>query len=560
MKLVECVPNFSEGRDKTVIDAIVAAIRSVSGVEMLDVDPGVDTNRTVVTFIGEPAAVLEGAFRGAAKSAELIDMSKHQGAHARMGACDVCPFVPLQGVTMAECVELAKAHGRRVGEELGIPVFLYEEAATKPERRNLSIVRQGEYEGLPEKLKDPAWAPDFGPARFHQKSGAFIIGAREFLVAFNFNLNTRDSKIAHDIALDIRESGRAAKNEKGETIKDALGKSVMRPGKFKFVKAVGWYMENFHCAQISMNLINYKQTPLASVFDEVCRLSETRGIRCTGSELVGLVPKDCLLEAGRHYLRRAGKSAGVPEKEIIRVAVQSLGLNELYPFEPDKKIVERRIPDPRPLISKSVGDFVDETSSDSPAPGGGSVAALCGALSSALCAMVAQLTVGKKGHEEAQEGMKSLAVEAQAQKDFFLRAIDDDTAAFNALMTTFKLPKDTPEKKTERDRAIQKATQNAIEVPKQVLFRAQKAVELAGTCAKSGNQNSLSDAGVAALCAVTAAEGAYYNVVINLAAISDRSYVDRTLLECDKMLQTIRSAGKELLSHLETTLKTKLAR
>ncbi len=553
MRIVECVPNFSEGRERAVIDAIAEAIRATEGVELLDVDPGRDTNRTVVTFIGPPEATLEAAFRAIARAAERIDMRRHQGAHPRMGATDVCPFVPVAGVTMEECAELARRLGRRVGEELGIPVYLYEAAASRPERRSLSDIRKGEYEGLAAKLADPAWAPDFGPARFCEKSGATVIGAREFLIAYNFNLNTRDQKIAHDIALEIREAGRAAKNERGETLKDESGKTVMRPGKFRHVKAVGWYIPDYSCAQISMNLTDYKQTPLGPVFDEVCRLAEARGVRCTGSELVGLAPKACLLEAGRHFLRKAGKSAGVPEKELIRVAVQSLGLAELGPFDPQKKIIDYRIPDARPLISMNVRDFADELSSDSPAPGGGSVAALAGSLAAALAAMVAQLTVGKKGYEAVQDEMKRLAEEAQPLKDRLLYAVDEDTAAFNAVMAAAKLPKGTLEQKAARERAMAEAARGALEVPRRVLALAGEALELARRAA-AGNQNSLSDAGTAVACARAAAEGAYQNVLINLPSLPDAEEKARIRAEAKRRIEEMRARAAALLSEIEGRL------
>jgi len=537
VKLVECVPNFSEGRNQAVIDAIAGAVRSTKGVTLLDVDPGVDTNRTVVTFIGAPGAVLQGAFAGIAKASELIDMRKHSGAHSRIGACDVCPFVPVRGVEMDECAELARRLGRRVADELKIPVYLYEEAATREARRNLATIRKGEYEGLAGKLKDPEWKPDFGET-FNEKSGATVIGAREFLIAYNFNLDTRDKKIAQSIAWAIREAGR---------------KGV--PGKFKHVKAVGWYMEDFNCAQVSMNLTNYKKTPLAQVFDEVCAQAEKHQTRCTGSELVGLIPEDCLLQAGRHFLRKEGKSAGVPRPELIRIAVESLGLNELYPFKPEEKIIENRIPDPRPLIGMPLYGFVDETSSSSPAPGGGSVAALCGALASALCCMVGQLTYAKKGYESVSEEMKKLCEEAQEHKDFLMRAVDDDTAAFNQIMAAFRLPKKTDDQKAERRTAIAAATKQAIDVPLSVLRRVHAAMPLVEKAARQGNKNSLSDAGVAASCARTAAEGAWYNVTINLAGIDDKVFAGQISAEAGKLLDEVKQTADGVAGFVTQTLK-----
>jgi len=537
MKLVECVPNFSEGRNQAVIDRIADAISSTEGVTLLDADPGVDTNRTVVTFIGSPEAVLQGAFAGIARAGELIDMRKHSGAHSRIGACDVCPLVPVRGIEMEECAELARRLGQRVADELKIPVYLYEEAATREERRNLATIRKGEYEGLSEKLEDPDWKPDFGET-FNEKSGATVIGAREFLIAYNFNLNTKDKKIANRIAWAIREAGR-----KG------VG------GKFKHVKAVGWYMEDFNCAQVSMNLTNYKKTPLALVFDEVCAQAEKHGVRCTGSELVGLIPEDCLLQAGRHFLQKEGKSAGVPRSELIRIAVTSLGLNELYPFKPEEKIIENRIPDPRPLIEMPLYGFVDETSTNSPAPGGGSVAALCGALASALCCMVGQLTYSKKGYESVSEEMKKLCEEAQEHKDFLLRAVDDDTAAFNRIMAAFRMPKKIAEQKAERKQAIEAATRQAIDVPLSVLRRVHAAMPLLEKAARQGNKNSLSDAGVAASCARAAAEGAWYNVTINLAGIEDKVFTERIGTEAQKLLDEVKKSSEGVAAFVTQTLK-----
>ncbi len=558
MQLIECVPNFSEGRDQSVIDAIADEVRSVAGVQLLDVDPGADTNRTVFTFLGQPAAVAEAAFRAIACAASKIDMRRHQGAHSRIGACDVCPFVPVQDVSMEECVHLARELGKRVAKECSIPIYLYEEAATQPRRRNLAEVRRGEYEGLAEKLKQPEWKPDFGEAVFSPQSGATVIGAREFLIAYNFNLNTRDRRIAHDIALDIREAGRARRDGQGQILRDKNGKARKKPGKFKQVKAVGWTMEEFGCAQVTMNLTNYKQTPLALVFDEVCRLARKRGVRCTGSELVGLMPKTCLLEAGRHFLHQAGKSAGVPEAEILRLAVQSLGLSELYPFELEKKIVEYRIPDPRRLAAMSVSAFTDELSTDSPAPGGGSIAALCGALSAALSCMVGQLTADKKGFEAVSEQMKKMTEQAQGVKDRLLRAVDDDTAAFDQVMAAFRLPKKSATQKAARKAAIQQATRVATEIPLSVLRSAREAARMADLAARKGNPNSLSDAGVAALCARTAAEGAFYNVLINLNGIRDPKYVKRMRAESGLLLQQVRKqcekVAKQTIGKLEKSL------
>jgi len=528
MRLVECVPNFSEGRDRDKIRAITGEIEAVPGVKLLDVDPGASTNRTVVTFVGEPEAVQEAAFRAIAKAAEVLDMRSHKGAHSRMGATDVCPFVPVAGVTMDDCVRMAAELGRRVADELGIPVYLYEAAARKPGRRNLAAVRAGEYEGLPEKLRDPEWAPDFGPAVFNPKSGATIIGAREFLIAYNFNLNTRDRKLAHEIALSLRESGRAKRDKDGNIVKDARGNTVKVPGRFREVKSVGWYVEDYGVAQVSVNFTNYRTTPIHVVFDEAVRLAAKLGLRVTGSELVGLIPKEALLMAGRHYLEKQGKSPGVPDDELIRMAVRSLGLADVAPFDPEKKIIEYQVRQPGPaLVNMTLRGFADELSMDSPAPGGGSVAALCGALSAALAAMVANLTVGKKGYEAVHDDMVATAVRGQALKDQLLDAVDRDTRAFNKVMEAFRLPKTTPEQAAEKDRAVEDANKEATLVPLEVLEKAVEAAGLARTAAAGGNRNSVSDAGVAGLAAEAAGEGAYYNVLINLAGIKDRKFSEQ---------------------------------
>ena len=528
MRLVECVPNFSEGRDRDKIRAITGEIEAVPGVKLLDVDPGASTNRTVVTFVGEPEAVQEAAFRAIAKAAEVLDMRSHKGAHSRMGATDVCPFVPVAGVTMDDCVRMAAELGQRVADELGIPVYLYEAAARKPGRRNLAAVRAGEYEGLPEKLRDPEWAPDFGPAVFNPKSGATIIGAREFLIAYNFNLNTRDRKLAHEIALSLRESGRAKRDKDGNIVKDARGNTVKVPGRFREVKSVGWYVEDYGVAQVSVNFTNYRTTPIHVVFDEAVRLAAKLGLRVTGSELVGLIPKEALLMAGRHYLEKQGKSPGVPDDELIRMAVRSLGLADVAPFDPEKKIIEYQVRQPGPaLVNMTLRGFADELSMDSPAPGGGSVAALCGALSAALAAMVANLTVGKKGYEGVHNDMVATAVRGQALKDQLLDAVDRDTRAFNKVMEAFRLPKTTPEQAAEKDRAVEDANKEATLVPLEVLEKAVEAAGLARTAAAGGNRNSVSDAGVAGLAAEAAGEGAYYNVLINLAGIKDRKFSEQ---------------------------------
>jgi glutamate formiminotransferase/formiminotetrahydrofolate cyclodeaminase len=547
MKIVECVPNFSEGRDREKIKAITAEIERTPQVKLLDVDPGESTNRTVVTFIGSPEGVKEAAFRAIAKAAELIDMSVHKGAHSRIGATDVCPFVPVSGVTMEECVELARELGKRVAIELGIPVYLYEEAAQKPERRNLANIRVGEYEGLPEKLKDSEWAPDFGEAVFNPRSGATVIGAREFLIAYNINLNTRDRRLAHEIALNLRESGRAQQDADGNIVRDADGRAINVPGKFKQVKAVGWYIEDYDIAQISINFTNYHLSPIHLVFDEACREAEKLGLRVTGSELVGLIPLEALLTAGRYYLEKQGKSPGVPEHELIRTAVVSLGLNDVSEFDAEKKIIERQFKDPAPsLLELSLRDFADELSMDSPTPGGGSAAALCGALSAALSSMVANLTVGKKGYEEVEAEMKETAVKAQALKEDLLRAVDDDTRAFNRVMDAFRLPKTTEDQRAEKEAAVEHATKEATLVPFSVLEKSLALLGLARTAALKGNRNSISDAAVAGLMSESAASGAYFNVRINLPNIQDKTFGEDILARASSIHEEIKKLGKEL--------------
>jgi len=555
MKIVECVPNFSEGRDREKIQSIVREIESTPGVKLLDVDPGQATNRTVVTFVGSPEGVKEAAFKAIRKAAEVIDMSQHKGAHPRIGATDVCPFVPVSGVTMEDCVRLAHELGKRVGEELGIPVYLYEEAATRPERKNLASIRAGEYEGLADKLKDPDWQPDYGPAVFNPRTGATVIGAREFLIAYNINLNTRDRKIAQEIASYLRESGRPKKDRNGNIVYDKKGQPVKVPGKFRAVKAVGWYIDEYGLAQISINFTNYKITPPHLVFDEACRLAEKMGVRVTGSELVGLIPLEALLMAGRYYLEKQGKSPGVPEKELVRIAVRSLGLSDVVPFDPARKIIEYQFPpDDKSLIRLKLDEFADELSMDSPAPGGGSVAALCGSLSAALSAMVANLTVGKKGYEAAWDRMKQVALRAQKLKDELLQAVDLDTRAFNRVMEAFRLPRTTEEQVREREAAIEQANKEATLVPLSVLEKAVELAELAYDAASRGNQNSVSDAGVAGLAARSCGLGAFYNVRINLPGIKDEKFKKKTLARAGQLVKKLENRLKKLEKLMEQSL------
>ncbi|MBC7349508.1 MAG: glutamate formimidoyltransferase [Candidatus Aminicenantes bacterium] len=555
MKIVECVPNFSEGRDREKIQSIVREIESTPGVKLLDVDPGQATNRTVVTFVGSPEGVKEAAFKAIRKAAEVIDMSQHKGAHPRIGATDVCPFVPVSGVTMEDCIGLAHELGKQVGEELGIPVYLYEEAATRPERKNLASIRAGEYEGLADKLKDPDWQPDYGPAVFNPRTGATVIGAREFLIAYNINLNTRDRKIAQEIASYLRESGRPKKDRNGHIVYDKKGQPVKVPGKFRAVKAVGWYIDEYGLAQISINFTNYKITPPHLVFDEACRLAEKLGVRVTGSELVGLIPLEALLMAGRYYLEKQGKSPGVPEKELVRIAVRSLGLSDIVPFDPARKIIEYQFPpDDKSLIRLRLDEFADELSMDSPAPGGGSVAALCGSLSAALSAMVANLTVGKKGYEAAWERMKQVALRAQKLKDELLQAVDLDTRAFNRVMEAFRLPRSTEEQVREREAAIEQANKEATLVPLSVLEKAVELAELASEAASQGNKNSVSDAGVAGLAARSCGLGAFYNVRINLPGIKDEKFKKKTLARAGQLINKLESRLKKLEKLMDRAL------
>ncbi len=539
MRIVECVPNISEGRRREVIEAVVQAAGRVPGVSVLNVDPGEETNRTVITFVGEPEAVVEGAFQLAAKAYELIDMRTHSGAHPRIGAVDVVPFVPVAGVTMEECVELARRLGRRLGEELGIPVYLYEAAATTPARRNLADIRAGEYEGLAAKLADPAWRPDFGPATFLPAAGATVVGARSFLVAYNVNLNTTDRRLANRVAFDIREKGRKKKDEHGNVVVDERGEPVWEPGLLKSVKAVGWTIPEFGCAQVSMNLTDLDATPLHVAFDTCDERARERGLRVTGSELVGLVPKGALLAAGRHYLRRMGRSTGVPERALIATAVRTLGLSEVKPFNVDERVIEYRLRPPAPLASMSLAAFADELSTDSPAPGGGSVAALAAALGAALAAMVSNLSHGKKGFEAHGNALERIGERGQTLKDELLAAVDADTAAFDRLLAAMRLPKATAEENAARARAIATATVDAIEVPLGVLERCPEIIELCAEVSRIGLAASRSDAGVGVQMARAGAASAYQNVCINLPGLADREQAAALLARADAAWQRV---------------------
>ena len=552
-KIVECVPNFSEGRNKRIIEEIANEIKETKDVYLLDVDPGEATNRTVVTFVGSPEGVVEAAFKAIKKAAELIDMRNHKGAHPRMGATDVVPFVPVKGVTMEDCVRLAEELGKRVGEELGIPVYLYEYAAKEDYRRNLADIREGEYEALPEKLKEEKWKPDFGPAEWNErvaKTGATVIGARDFLIAYNINLNTTDKKLANKVAKVIREKGYKKK------MPDGTRQQI--PGKLKFVKAIGWYIDEYRRAQISINLTNFHETPLWKVFETAEEEANKIGLRVTGSEIVGLIPLEAMLDVGRHFLEKQGKSTAIPERDIVHEAILSLGLNEVAEFDPDEKIIEYKIEkmeSRKKLVDLTLRDFADELSRDSPAPGGGSVAALAGSLGASLASMVANLTYGKKKYKDAWEDMLKVGLKAQELKDNFLDLIDKDTEAFDAFMAAFRLPKKTEEEKRLREIEIEKATKNAIEVPLSTLRLTPEIINLSDILAEKGNKNAISDAGVAALSAYTAAYGAYLNVLINLSGLNDEEYKKKTMEEAEELLKQVREGHENILEKVVSALQ-----
>ncbi len=548
-KLIECVPNFSEGNDMHVIKQITNEIEAVEGVRLLDVDPGKATNRTVVTIVGEPEPVIEAAFRAIRKAAELIDMSKHHGEHPRMGATDVCPLVPIANITMDETVEYARKLAKRVGEELAIPVYCYEFAAFEEKRRNLATIRAGEYEGFAKKILEPEWKPDFGEAIFNSKSGATVIGARNFLVAYNVNLNTTSTRRANSIAFDVREAGRVQTDEKGKNLKDANGEDIRIPGTLKKVKAIGWYIPEYGIAQISMNLTDISVTPVHIAFDEVCKSATNRGIRVTGSELVGLIPLQSLLDAGKYFLLKQQRSIGVSEAELIKIAVKSLGLAELKPFNPKEKIIEYLLDNGsnNPLINMKLTEFVDETASESPAPGGGSISAYMGAMGVALGTMVANLSSHKKGWDERWEEFSKWAEKGQLYQNQLIKMVDEDTRAFNKIMDAFGLPKATPEEKAARTQAIQDATRYAIEVPFRTMVLAYESMEIMKAMVEIGNPNSVTDAGVGALAARSAVMGAFLNVKINASGYNDKNYVNDILSKGNEIeLKTIELETKIL--------------
>ncbi len=563
-RIVECVPNFSEGRDKEVIRQIVAAIEASGGVKVLDVDPGEATNRTVVTFVGEPEAVVEAAFAGVKAAAERIDMRHHKGAHPRMGATDVLPLVPVSGITLEECAALARELARRIADELHVPTYCYEAAAFRPERRNLAVCRAGEYEALPKKLAHEETAPDFGARPYDEgvaRTGATTVGARDFLIAVNFNLNTTSTRRANAIAFDVREKGRPVREGNpitGRIVKDADGNSVMRPGTLPATKAIGWYIEEYGIAQVSMNLTDISRTPLHVAFDEVCRKADARGVRVTGTEIVGLVPKRALLEAGRYFLRKQHRSTGIAEEEIVRLAVKSMGLDDLKPFHPEEKVIEYLLEaedKKKRLIDMTCKGFAEETASESPAPGGGSISAYMGALGAALGTMVANLSSHKAGWDDRWEEFSDWADRGQALLRELLHLVDEDTEAFNRIMAVFAMPKSTDEEKAARSAALQVATLYATQVPLRTMKAAVKVFPLVEAMASEGNPNSVSDAGVGALAARSAVLGACLNVKINAAGLKDRATADALVAEAETLAAEAVRREAEVLRIVEQKIQ-----
>ena len=606
-KIVECVPNFSEGRNKDIIDQITSEIKSVGGVELLSAEMGADVNRTVVTFIGTPNEVKQAAFNAMKQATQLIDMSKHKGAHPRMGATDVCPFIPVNGITMEEVVELSKEVAKQVGEDLRIPIYLYEESATSEERKSLANIRKGEYEALPNKLKDPHWKPDFGPAEFNSKTGATVMGAREFLIAYNITLNTKEAKYATDIAFELREKGRSVRTGnihpfyfKGDLVKyadnhypcgscdfvahsnseiinhcqkehnydlakllslhdtnpdDPDGRSVKKPGKFSHCRAIGWYVEEYGRAQISINLTNYKITPIHQVLEEARTLATERGLVVTGSEIVGLVPFQAIHDAGKFYLKQQGKSTGIPVQDIIETAIHSMGLNDVNAFVPGEKILGLPKFDPKALIEMKANDFVNEVSRDTPAPGGGSIAAFAGSLGAALASMVSNLTIGKKGYKQVEQDLINLAEKAQDLKDKLLKAVDDDTNAFNAYMQARRLPQSTEEKKQNREKAIQDGLKEAINVPLNTAKQSFEALKIASEVVRKGNKNSVTDAGVGAQIAYTGIIGGIFNVLINLPPIKDQNFVENMKSTCTQLEKESQKILEGTIKQVKDTIK-----
>jgi glutamate formiminotransferase/formiminotetrahydrofolate cyclodeaminase len=559
-QLIECVPNFSEGNDMEVIKQITKEIESIEGVSLLDVDPGKATNRTVVTFVGTPDEVCEAAFQAVKKASELIDMRHHKGAHPRFGATDVCPLVPVAGITMDQTVEYARKLAKRLGEELNIPIYCYENAAFSDVRKNLANCRAGEYEGLKDKLSKPEWKPDFGPAEFNAKAGATAVGARDFLVAYNINLNTTSTRRANAIAFDVREKGRVKREGNkitGKPVLDENGKKVWIPGSLKAVKAIGWFIDEYGIAQISMNLTNISITSVHEAFDEVCKKADERGIRVTGSELVGLVPLKAMIDAGKYFLRKQKRSVGIPEREIIKIAVKSLGLDDLYKFKPEEKIIEYKMAagdKKKKLVDLTVTGFADETASESPAPGGGSVSAYMGAMGIALGTMVANLSSHKRGWDDRWEEFSNWAEKGMQYQQELLKLVDEDTDAFNKIMDAFGLPKKTDEEKAIRKKAIEDATKNAILVPFRVMEIAHKSLEVIKAMAGIGNPNSVSDAGVGALAIRSCVKGAFLNVKINAAGLDDKIFVQDVTKKATKIENETERLEKEILKIVESKI------
>ncbi len=565
-RIIECVPNFSEGRNLETIKQITDVIEAAKGVKLLDVDPGEATNRTVVTFVGEPEAVCDTAVAAIKRATELIDMRHHKGAHPRMGACDVCPLIPVSGITLEECAELARALAKRIAEEVNVPTYCYEAAAFKPERRNLAVCRAGEYEALPEKMMDQGCKPDFGARPYDEgvaRTGATAVGARDFLVAVNYNLNTTSTRRANAIAFDVREKGRPMREGNpivGKIMKDENGNTIMKPGTLKACKAIGWFIEEYGIAQVSMNMTNLSVTPLHVAFDEVCRAAEARGVRVTGAEIVGLVPKSALVDAGRHFLRKQNRSTGLPERELVRIAIESMGLGNLKPFNPDEKVVEYILEADeqkgvKKLVDMTCTGFAEETASESPAPGGGSISAYMGALAAALGTMVANLSSHKAGWDERWEYFSDWADNGMAVMNELLYLVDEDTAAFNKIMDVFGMPKSTDEEKAARAAAMEEATLYATQVPLRTMKAAYRAFDVVRAMAEEGNPNSVSDAGVGALAARSAVMGACLNVKINAAGLKDRTVADALVKEAEEIQAAAQKAEAEILAVVESKIK-----
>ncbi len=564
-RIIECVPNFSEGRNMETIKQITDVIEAAKGVKLLDVDPGEATNRTVVTFVGEPKAVCDAAVAAIKRATELIDMRQHKGAHPRMGACDVCPLIPVSGITLEECAELARELAKRISEETNVPTYCYEAAAFKPERRNLAVCRAGEYEALPEKMMDEERKPDFGARPYDEgvaKSGATAVGARDFLVAVNYNLNTTSTRRANAIAFDVREKGRPMREGNpitGKIMKDEKGNTIMKPGTLKACKAIGWFIEEYGIAQVSMNMTNLSVTPLHVAFDEVCRAADARGVRVTGAEIVGLVPKSALVDAGRHFLRKQNRSTGLPERELVRIAIESMGLGNLKPFNPDEKVVEYILEAEeqkgvKKLVDMTCTGFAEETASESPAPGGGSISAYMGALAAALGTMVANLSSHKAGWDDRWEYFSNWADNGMAVMNELLYLVDEDTAAFNKIMDVFGMPKSTEEEKAARAEAMEVATLYATQVPLRTMKAAYKAFDVVRAMAEEGNPNSVSDAGVGALAARSAVMGACLNVKINAAGLKDRAVAEALVKEAEEIQAAAQRAEAEILAVVESKI------